>query len=98
MPRITARAGAAAGVLPIAVPIFIAAAGTGAASASPDPTPTFRVSDRTPAPGQRVVLTGKAQTSYGRTLTLEFAPRGTETFRPLATTRVGRGDRFHVGA
>ncbi len=76
----------------------IVAAGAAVASAAPDPTPTFKVSDRTPAPGQRVVLTGKAQTSYGRTLTLEFAPAGTDTFRPLATTRVGHGDQFRVAA
>lgn len=92
MLRINTRAGVAAGVLPIAV----AAAGAAAAAASPDPTPTFKVSDRTPAPGQRVALTGKAQTSFGRTLTLEYAPAGTDTFRPLATTKVGHGDRFRV--
>lgn len=94
MPRIIARAGVAVAALAIAT----AAAGAAAASPSPDPTPTFRVSDRTPAPGQRITLSGKAQTSYGRTLTLEYAPRGTDAFRALATTRVGHGDRFRVGA
>ncbi len=54
------------------------------------------LSDRTPAPGQKVVVSGKAQTSYGRTLTLEYAPAGSRAYRPLATTKVGGGDRFRV--
>lgn len=84
------RTGVSAGVL------SIAAAGGATAVASPDPTPSVTVSDRTPAPGQRVVVEGKAQTSYGQTLTLEYAPSGTEDYQPVGTTRVGHGDRFRV--
>jgi rare lipoprotein A len=69
-----------------------------AAAAQPDTTPSVSVSDRTPATGQRVVVTGKAQTSYGRRLTLEFAPHGSSAFTALATTTVGHGDRYSVAA
>ncbi len=64
--------------------------------AAPDSTPSIAVADRTPAPGGRVVVTGKAQTSYGRPLALEYRPSGAAGYQALARTTVGHGDRYRV--
>lgn len=77
---------------------FIATIGaTAVAVAGPNTIPSVSLTDRTPAPGQRVVVSGKAQTSYRRPLTLEYRERGTTEFLPIARTTVGHGDRFQIG-
>ncbi|MGI8623473.1 MAG: septal ring lytic transglycosylase RlpA family protein, partial [Solirubrobacteraceae bacterium] len=86
-----------AGTLTIATASAAVVPAATQAKARPDTTPTIAVEDRTPAPGQRVVVSGKAQTSYGRPLTLEFRRRAGEPFQPLARTTVGHGDLFKVG-
>jgi len=65
--------------------------------ALPNTIPSISSTDRSPAPGQRVVVEGKAQTSYGRFLALEFRGEDEASFRPIARTIVGDGDRFRVG-
>lgn len=94
MTRDNARTGAIAGSLLIAT---IGAATPAVTRAEPNMTPSISVADRTPAPGERVVVSGKAQTSYQRALTLEFRRKGAPSYRAIARTKVGHGDRFRVG-
>ncbi len=60
-------------------------------------TPTIAVANTTLLRGGRVVVTGKAQTSYGRPLTLEYRSPGAAGYQALARTTVGHGDRYRVG-
>ena len=74
----------------------ITAAAAVPAGAEINTTPSVSVSDRTPAPGQRVVVSGKARSSYGQPLELQFRPDGASAFTKIAQTKVGHGDRFRV--
>lgn len=83
------RAGVAAGVA-------VAVTSAGAFAQAPAPTVKLRVADASVIAGQSVQVSGSASREHaGRSVQLEFAPRGGQ-WTTIATTALGREGRYRM--